>query len=233
MTILYSGLAQLLLCSSLVAAELPAAFVAGSVVRSEEFVIRRGVHREEEFIGKVRYESAGTRLTADWALFKNEDRAWQARGAVSVRRIASDGAMFEAHGEQAAHDDKSQDGFLNPAPGKRVLFSRTPANLDADHGESGRIAWNAESRLTFSGGVKVWGPRLELAAEEAVYEKTTGRLRLTGGRPVLRKVEAEWTSALKADEVVATETPQRVEARGRVKGWMIFKDRRSFKKLAQ
>ena len=66
-----------------------------------------------------------------------------------------------------------------------------------------------------------------------MYEKSSGRLALNGGRPVLRKMEGEWTTALKADEIVATETPQRIEARGRVKGWMIFKDRDKFKDLAK
>ena len=74
---------------------------------------------------------------------------------------------------------------------------------------------------------------LELAADEALYEKGEGRLTLNGGRPVLRKVEGEWTTALKADQVVATESPRRIEAHGRVKGWMIFKDRAKLKDLAK
>ena len=66
-----------------------------------------------------------------------------------------------------------------------------------------------------------------------MYAKAEGRLTLNGGRPVLRKVEGEWTTALKADEVVATESPRRIEARGRVQGWMIFKDRAKLKELAK
>jgi hypothetical protein len=214
-------------------AESSATPVAGSVVRSKEWVIRRGANKEEEFIGDVRYASAGTRLTSDWALFRHVDRTWQARGAVTLRREASDGTVFEARGQKAGHEESSKNGFLEPAPGERVRFTRTPAGLEPDHGESGRVAWNGESRVTLSSGAKVWGPRLELASDEAVYEKTEGRLTLNGGRPVLRKVEGEWTTALKADEVVATESPKRIEAHGRVKGWMIFKDRAKLKELAK
>ncbi len=199
--------------------------VAGSVVRSKEWVIRRGDNKEEEFIGDVRYQSAGTRLTSDWALFKHADRTWQAKGSVYLRREATDGAIFEARGEKAGHDENSKRGFMEPATGERVRFTRTPPGLEPDRGESGRVTWNGESKVTLSAGAKVWGPRLELAADEAVYEKKDGRLTLNGGRPVLRKVEGEWTTALKADEVIALENPRRVSARGRVKGWMIFKDR--------
>lgn len=221
-----------LLCAP-VAAESGAAPVAGSVVRSKEWVIRRGENKEEEFIGSVRYESAGTRLTSDWALFKHSDRTWQARGAVAMRRETSDGTLFVARGQKAGHDESSKRGYLEPAPGERVLFTRTPPGLEPDHGECGRVSWNGESQVTLSSGAKVWGPRLELAADEAVYAKAEGRLTLNGGRPVLRKVEGEWTTALKADEVVATEAPRRIEAHGRVQGWMIFKDRAKLKELAK
>jgi len=207
--------------------------VAGSVVRSKEWVIRRGENKEEEFIGDVRYQSAGTRLTSDWALFKHADRTWQARGAVFIRREAADGDIFEARGHKAGHDQNTKRGYLEPEPGARVRFTRTPRGLETDHGESGRVTWNGESKVTLSAGAKVWGPRLQLAADEAVYEKKDGRLTLNGGRPVLRKVEGEWTTALKADEVIALETPRRVSARGQVKGWMIFKDRAKLKELAQ
>lgn len=207
--------------------------VAGSVVRSKEWVIRRGVNKEEEFVGDVRYESAGTRLTSDWALFKHADKTWQARGSVFLRRETLDGSVFEARGEKAGHDEALKRGFLEPAAGARVLFTRTPPGLEPDHGESGRVSWNGENSVTMSGGAKVWGPRIELASDEAVYEKTAGRLTLNGGRPVLRKVEGEWTTALKADEVVATEVPRRVSAHGRVKGWMIFKDKDKLKELAK
>lgn len=223
----------LLLLLAPVARAAEAAPVAGSVVRSKEWVIRRGAQKEEEFKGDVRYESAGTRLNSDWALFKHGERVWQARGAVRVHRTSSDGVELEARGERAGHDEVSKRGFLDPAPGRRVEFTRTPPGEAPDRGEAGRVSWDGEKRVTLSAGAKVWGPRVELAADEAVYERATGRLELNGGRPVLRKVEGEWTTALKADEAVATETPKRIEAKGKVKGWLIFKDEKKLKELAK
>ena len=223
----------LLLCCPAVTVSAASSPVAGSIVRSKEWVVRRGARKEEEFIGDVRYESAGTRLTSDWALFKYSDRTWQARGAVILRRETSDGTLFEASGQKAGHNDVSKLGFLDPAPGKKIPFTRTPPGLAPDHGESGRISWNGESRVTLSSGTKVWGPRIELAADEAVYEKAAGRLTLNGGRPVLRKVDGEWITALKADEIVATQSSRRIEAQGRVKGWMVFRDRNKYKELSK
>jgi lipopolysaccharide assembly outer membrane protein LptD (OstA) len=215
------------------AAEALSTPVEGSVVRSKEWVIRRGANKEEEFIGDVRYESAGTRLASDWALFSHAERTWQARGSVHLRRQTADGDVFEAQGAKAGHDEDSKRGYLDAAPGGRVVFSRQPPGLEPDRGESGRVTWNGENTVTLLAGAKVWGPRLELAADEAVYEKAEGRLTLNGGRPVLRKVEGEWTTALKADQVVASQSPRRIEARGRVQGWMIFKERGKLKGLAQ
>ena len=227
-------LLALLLAGPAAAAEAPPpASVAGSVVRRKEWVIRRGDNKEEEFIGEVRYQSAGTRMTSDWALFKHADRSWQARGGVAVGRDTMDVSVLEAKGDRAGHSEETKRGYLDPVPGERVRFTRSAPGLEPDHGESGRVTWNGEKRVTMSGGAKVWGPRLELAADEAVYEKAEGRLTLTGGRPALRKGAGECTTALKADLGVATEAPRRIEARGRVTGWMIFKDRDKLKELAR
>ena len=222
-----------LLAAPVSAADAVATPVAGSVVRSKEWVIRRGAQKEEEFKGDVRYDSAGTRMTSDWALFKHGDKTWQARGAVKLSRTTQDGVVFEGAGERAAHDQVSQRGFLEPAPGGRVTFSRRPPGEEPDRGETGRVSWAGEGRVMMTAGAKVWGPRLELAADEDVYEKNAGRMTLDGGRPVLRKVEGEWTTALKADSIVATEAPRRVEAKGKVKGWMIFKDEKKLKDLTK
>jgi len=206
---------------------------AAAVVRSKEWVIRRGEKREEEFVGDVRYDSAGTRLNADWALFKHASRAWQARGNVRLHKTLRNGDQISAHGERAAHDEVSQTGTLDPAPGRLVDFMRTPVEGDPDRGEGGRLSWEGDSIVTLFGASRIWGPRLELWSDAARYERAGKRLILSGGRPVLHKIEGEWTTALKADHIVATEDPRRIEATGKVKGWLIFKDPKKIKELAK
>ena len=57
---------------------------AGSIVRSKEWVVRRGKMREEEFIGDVRYDAAGTKLSSDWALYRQGPNDWSARVAAET-----------------------------------------------------------------------------------------------------------------------------------------------------
>lgn len=203
-----------------------AAPVAGSVVRSKEWIVRRGKAREEEFVGDVRYESAGTRLSADWALYRHESKDWKAKGNVVLRKTLAGGDAIEARGAAARYDETSQNGSLEPAAGERVLFTRAPAQGEPDRGEGGRLDWVADREATLVGRARVWGPRLELWADSARYERPSRVLFLRGGRPVLRKVDEDggWTTALKADEIEAGDSPRRISARGKVKGWMIFKD---------
>ncbi|HAZ09476.1 MAG TPA: hypothetical protein DCZ01_13390 [Elusimicrobia bacterium] len=222
----------LLLAASCAGAQPPVA-AAGSVVRSKEWVIRRGKKREEEFKGDVRYESAGARLDADWALYRHATRDWRARGGVRLRKTLKGGDEIEARGESARHDEKTQEGALDPAPGGRVDLVRTPLEGGPDRGEAGRLSWKGEETVTLSNGARVWGPRLELLADSARYERPERRLVLEGGRPVLRKVSGEWTTALKADRIVAAEVPRRVEAMGSVRGWLIFKDPAKLKEPAK
>lgn len=204
-----------------------------AVVKSREWVVRRGEHREEEFIGAVRYDAGGTHLSSDWALFRHKTRDWTAKGAVIVAREFADGSRVEGRGAKAGHDELGRRGYLEPAPGGRVTFIREVPGEGPDRGEAGRVEWDGEERAVLTGGAKVEGPRMELSSDRAEYEKPTGRLTLTGGRPVLRKVEGEWTTALKADRVVAFNAPRRIEARGGVVGWLLFKDEKTLKELAK
>jgi len=52
--------ALILLFSVSAQAQAPAPKAVGSVVRSKEWIVRRGAKREEEFIGNVRYELSKT-----------------------------------------------------------------------------------------------------------------------------------------------------------------------------
>ncbi|MDE2510895.1 MAG: hypothetical protein KGL74_07220, partial [Elusimicrobia bacterium] len=76
----------LLLAANPAAAQTSPVPVAGSVVRSKEWVVRRGKIKEEEFIGDVRYDAAGARLSADWALYRQEPDDWRARGHIRARK---------------------------------------------------------------------------------------------------------------------------------------------------
>jgi hypothetical protein len=212
------------------------AVVAGSVVRSKEWVVRRGESQEEEFIGDVRYSASQTLLTADWALYRHAQKDWKARGRVALRKELEGGDIIEAHGETARFDETSQNGSLFPATGKRVDFTRTAVDgTDPDRGEGDRLDWEGDRAATLVGRARAWGPRLQLWADSARWERPVRRLVLRGGRPVLRKVEEEggWITALKADEVEATDSPRRIEARGKVVGWLVFTDEKKFKELSR
>lgn len=224
----------LALCLALAPAPARAAATAAGVVRSREWVVRRGEKREEEFVGDVRYESAGVKLTADWALYKHAEKFWRARGAVGLTRRLADGSLLEAHGERASFDEAGRGGALEPAAGGRVRFERRPPDASApDYGEGDRLTWTNEDEAILSGTARVFGPRAEAWADTARWRRASRRLTLTGGRPVLRKVEGEWTLAVKADEVSASESPRRVEARGTVRGWLRFKDEEKLKRLSR
>lgn len=205
--------------------------VAGSVVRSKEWIVRRGKAREEEFIGDVRYDSSGVKLSADWALFQQASKDWKARGGVVLRKDLENGDVIVARGQTARYSEATKAGALEPAPGARIPFTRTPADgTEPDHGEGEHLTWRGEEWAALSGRARVWGPRLQAWADVARYEPPARKLSLRGGRPVARKVDEDggWTTALKADEIDAIDSPRRLQARGRVRGWLIFKGEGKF-----
>lgn len=221
----------LLALSPLPAPAYAAAPTAAGVVRSKEWIVRRGENREEEFVGDVRYESAGSRLTADWALYRHASKLWKARGNIVVVRRLEDGAVLEARGEKASFSEDGRGGMLEPSPGGRVRFKRQlPGGSEPDLGEGDRLAWMDADSAVLSGRVRVWGPRADAWSDTATWRRGTGELALEGGRPVLRKKEGDWTLAIKAEGVQASEAPRVIKARGRVKGWLQFRDQEKLKR---
>jgi hypothetical protein len=197
---------------------------AGSVVRSKEWIVRRGKSREEEFIGDVRYDAAGTKLSADWALYRQGPNDWKARGHIAVRRELSGGDVVETVGETAWYDENTLKGRLEPARGARVPVLHTPPDGGpADHAEGDHLTWVGETAGVLSGRVLGWGPRGEFWADTARYDRalSTRSVTLSGARPVVHNFQGGDDAGLKADKIVVFDDPRRAVASGRVLGWII------------
>ncbi|MDE2141686.1 MAG: hypothetical protein KGJ84_04670 [Elusimicrobia bacterium] len=212
----------LLLAANPAAAQASPVPVAGSVVRSKEWVVRRGKIKEEEFIGDVRYESAGARLSADWALYRHEPDDWRARGHIRARKEYPNGDVLETAGETAAYEQRTRRGVLEPAKGGRVSLLRTTALRAPEHGEGDRLSWTGDSEFRLTGKARGWGPSGEFWADDAAYgADPSRRLTLTGGRPLLHAYDDGADAALQADRISGADGPRRAEADGRVAGWLL------------
>ena len=201
----------------------PARSVAGSVVRSKEWVVRRGKAREEEFIGDVRYDAAGSKLSADWALYRQGPNDWQARGSIYARREFAAGDVLETRGEKAWYDQNTLKGRLEPAPGTLVPILRTPLQGAPDHAEGEHLSWVGENVGVLSGRARGWGPRGEFWADAARYDRLPAdqSLTLSGNRPALHDFAGGKDTAMKGDRIVAFDSPRRAVVTGRAMGWIL------------
>ncbi len=147
--------------------------------------MRRGKSREEEFVGDVRYEAAGTKLTADWALYRHGPKDWKVRGRITARKELSDGDVVETSGETAFYDQTTLKGRLEPAPGGRVPLLRTPPAGGPDHAEGDHLSWIGQTAGVLSGRARGWGPRGEFWADAARYDRKppVQSMTLSGDRP--------------------------------------------------
>ena len=197
--------------------------VAGSVVRSKEWIVRRGKSREEEFVGDVRYDSAGTKFSSDWALYRQGPDDWRARGHIRARKEFPAGDAVEASGETASYSEKTLIGALEPARGGRVPVLHSQPDGEPDHAEGDHLSWVGETVGVLSGRARGWGPRGEFWADSARYDRDAlvRSLTLNGDRPVLHNFEGGDDAALKADRIVAYDSPRRAVVTGRVMGWVL------------
>lgn len=205
------------------AQEKPGLPVAGGVVSSREWVVRRSPEKEEEFIGDVRYRTGQSQLKADWALYRHASQAWEIRGRVRIEHALESRDILHAEGEKAFFNQKTRQGELRGPSG--ASFRREPADGAPDYGKASVLRWEGRERADLTGGVHLWGPRLEAWSDKAGYEAAAGRLTLEGGRPVLLKLEGfedsgSWVGAVKADKAQASTLEKRLEAAGRAVGWL-------------
>ncbi len=203
-----------------------ASAVAGSVVSSKEWKVRRGEQKEEEFIGDVRYRSGATIFNADWALFKHASQSWRAKGRVKVEHLLESGDDLVAHGDEAVYDQVSQKGTMTAK--KDVTFDRTPRDEETDHGRADRVEWSGKDQIAAIGSVRLWGTRMLTWSDRADFANDERTLKLTGNRPVLVKLagfdptSSDWVGALQGDTITSYETPRRLTADGRARGWLDF-----------
>src|SRR5262245_34539835 len=105
-------LAVLLLLSAPVRAEKRSP-LAGSVVRSREYVVRRTPHKIEEFIGDVYYRGGDRELRSDRARFDHQSQVWHGRGHVTGILRRKNGSVIEVRGDELEHNVRTGKGWLN------------------------------------------------------------------------------------------------------------------------
>lgn len=207
--------------------------LAGAVVQSKEWAIRRTPEKEEEFIGNVSYSGAGSVIHSDWALYQHATQSWKIRGHIKASQRFTNGNLLEAFGEKALYDMKTQKGSLVGPANQPLRFTRKSDEGEFDQGSAGRMEWEGRKRLSLISEVHLWGDRLELRAGRADLDGLVNSVHLTGGRPFLRNSEERWSGAVKADDIYAREgsgalsksgaKSRRITADGKVQGWIYFK----------
>ncbi len=219
-------------------------------VKSKEWLIRRSPQKEEEFKGDVRYWTMSYMMRSDWALFKHEAETWDLKGNVKGDYTLPDGAgVLRAAGDKARFSQITRKGELTGPGQEPIRFELESSDGTKEFGEARRLDWEMDAAATLNGSVRIWGTRMESWADRADYDWKSSEVRLTGSRPVLRKLEGEWIGAVQADSIVARDTDprrqayavpenpgkdwtppalppgqiRRLIADGRARGWLVFR----------
>jgi hypothetical protein len=225
--------------------------VAGSVVTSQEWQVKRGTNTVEYFTGDVHYHANKNEIYSDRARFDHNSQNWFLNGHVQATRKEDSGEFWQAFGEHGFYNQDNQTGWLRPdSKAKQVPMVRYPLIGLPDHATANWVRWMGESKTILIGSVHSKGPRLESWSDKTTILESPGlktdcslrRVILTGSRPVARKFaqdQNDWQSAIKAD-ILRTKDPHpskqesskddnpmfcgedRFVALGHARGWIIF-----------
>lgn len=201
--------------------------MAGSVVKSDEWIVRRSPEKEEEFIGNVSYRRGPAQVHADRALFRHLDRHWRLRGHVQAEHRFGNGDRVELRGDRADFSMESKTGDLNGENARPIGITHTSPDAIVHRGHAGTARWSSAA-IRLERDVNLTGPRLDAWADNAELEAATRTLNLDGGRPVLYPRLGAWHGAVKADSITARHllAPEGaawvITANGAVTGWLQF-----------
>lgn len=197
--------------------------LAGTVVRSKEYVVKRSPHKVEEFIGDVYYRSGDRQIKSDWARFDHLSQIWQARGHVQGFLRMKDGTPVQVWGQDAEHSMKTGRGWIKEKDTEHPIRFEHGDDSLKDQGLARRVEWDEmASKAWARGDVHVWGERGEAWGEVAEYDHDERLLTMTGRRPVIVHHEPKWSGALQADKVRALEGERQLIGDGKAQGWIVF-----------
>jgi len=201
--------------------------LAGTVVRSKEYVVRRSPHKVEEFIGDVYYRNGNRQIRSDHATFDHQSKIWRARGHVQGLLRLKDGTPIQLWGEEAEHNMATERGWIREKDREHPVRFEHGEQALKDEGVARRLEWDEKaSRAWARGDVHVWGERGEAWAETAEYQHDRRLLTFTGRRPVIVHHEPKWSGALQAEQIRAIEGERRLQGDGKVQGWIVFESLR-------
>ncbi len=231
--------------------------VAGAVVTSKEWDVKRGKNTIENFSGDVHYHSGPNQIWSDWARFNHALQDWLFKGHVKAFHIEDSGTVLKAYGEKGGYNQATQKGWLKPsAKQKQVLLIRQPLNEFPGHATADKVRWVGTSKTTLDGHVHAQNLQTESWSDKSVILENPGdkpgcslrRVTLSGSRPVavkFRQAPKDWTGAVKADQLKMFEPhlsnqegsdgsdvcgESRYVALGHARGWMVFQNSKKRKK---
>ncbi|MFH1618342.1 MAG: hypothetical protein ABIG11_00395 [bacterium] len=202
--------------------------LAGGVVRSEKWIIRRD-KGEEEFEGNVSYNQGGHQFKADWALYRKNLGRWDAKKNIYGSRLWPDGSRTQCYGDSAEFFQESlPDG--RQAGGRSIVYAGESLRVKLIHEEPSYGIWNSlsdkavleqkNSTLHLSGNVFFTREDMQSWSDTAIYDNLSSTLFLTGGPPVMTGIRNKYDLAMQAESITLLRYPEKITGRGNVRGWV-------------
>jgi len=131
----------------------------------------------------VSYRKGPSLFNSDWALFRHDTQAWQARGHVKLVHGLKSGERIEGSGEKAEFDQTTGRGSLVGAAGGPVSYARFPTEGPPDSGSATRLEWEGQEHIRLTGQVHVWGRGWSSGATEPITRPGRARSKSPGTVP--------------------------------------------------
>jgi lipopolysaccharide export system protein LptA len=211
----------LLLCSlrSLCAAAEQENFMMGSVVKSDKWKMDRA-RDQEVFDGNVSFRNPHYTLTADHALYRRKDQAWDVSGSVYTLRRLEDKSQVEAYCETAHYFEADEKALMER--GKlpvRMKYTGQDGKILRSRSDKAR-AENKQGLMYFDDNFALSTENLDIYSRKGLYDNKERSFLIEESTPLAVGAREGYNFAINSERIKFFRDTRDIKFYNNVSGWV-------------
>ncbi len=191
----------------------------GSVVKSDKWKMDR-TKDQEFFDGNVSFRNPHYTLTADHALYKRKEQAWDINGSVYTLRRLEDKSQVEAYCDRARYLETEEKAFMER--GKlpvRMIYTGTDGKKLRSRSDHAR-AENKQGLMYFNDNFALSTENLDIYSMKGLYNNIARSFLIEKSTPLAVGTREGYNFAINSERIMFFRDSRDIKFYNNVSGWV-------------